>query len=99
MGFAEVVSEEDEVGDVGYAVGAVGDLGSGYAVEVADGDAEDLAEAEGDDGEVVAAEPEGRCADDDAEDEETAAPVRTAAQKGKWTSKAEAVVPETSAAV
>ena len=32
-------------------------------------DAEDLAEAEGDDGEVVAAQPQGRGADDDAEDE------------------------------
>ena len=38
------------------------------AVEVVHGDAEDLTEAEGDDGEVVAAQPQGGRADDDAED-------------------------------
>ncbi len=57
------------MGDVGDAVGAVGDVGAGGAVEVAHGDAEDFSEAEGDDGEVVAAQAEGRCADDHAEDE------------------------------
>ncbi len=35
---------------------------------VEDGDAEDLAEAEGDDGEVVAAQSQGGGADEDAED-------------------------------
>lgn len=55
MGFAEVEAEDLQVGDVGDAHGAVGDVGAGGAVEVEHGDAENLTEAEGDDGEVVAA--------------------------------------------
>lgn len=66
---SEVDPEEVEVGDAGDALGAVGEVGSAVAVEVVDGDAEDLSEAEGDDGEVVAAQSQGRGADEDAEDQ------------------------------
>lgn len=69
VGFSEVEAEDFQVRDVRDAVGAVGDVGARGAVHVLHGDAEDLAEAEGDDGEVVAVQPQGGCADDDAEDE------------------------------
>lgn len=69
MGAAEVEAEDLQVGDHRDAVGPVGEVGSGGAVEVVDGDAEDLSEAEGDDGEVVAAQSQGGGADEDAEDE------------------------------
>jgi hypothetical protein len=49
VGLAEVELAEGEVGNAGDAVGAACE-----PVEVEGGDAEDLAEAEGDDGEVVA---------------------------------------------
>lgn len=66
---SEVEPEDLEVRDHGDAVGAVGEVGSGGAVHVLDGDPEDLSEAEGDDGEVVAAQSQGGGADEDAEDE------------------------------
>lgn len=65
----EVEPEEGEVGDAGDALGAVGEVGAADAVEGVDGEPEDFTESEGDDGEVVAAQPECRGADDDAEDE------------------------------
>lgn len=65
----EVEPEEVEVGDAGDALGAVGEVGAAVAVEVVHGEAEDLTEAERDDGEVVTAQPQGGCADQDAEDE------------------------------
>lgn len=69
VGGTEVEPEDVEVRDHGDAVGAVGDVGSGGAVQVVDGDAEDLSEAQGHDGEVVAAQSQGGGADEDAEDE------------------------------
>lgn len=66
---AEVEPEDLQVGDLGDAVGAVGEVGAGGAVEVVDGDPEDLSEAERDDGQIVAAQPQCRCADDHAEDQ------------------------------
>lgn len=66
---AEVEAEEVEVGDARDALGAVGEVRAADAVEGVDGEPEDLAESEGHDGEVVAAQPQGRGADDDAEDQ------------------------------
>lgn len=63
----EVEAEDLEVGDGRDAVGAVGDVRPRGAVQVVGGDPEDLTEAEGHDGEVVAAQPQRGRADQDAE--------------------------------
>ncbi len=62
-----------------------------------DGDAEDLSEAEGDDGEVVAAEPEGD-ADEDAEDEGGDGSDEDGGPEGQLDAEGEVGAPETRAA-
>src|SRR5690606_7754119 len=67
--YPEVEAEDRQVGDGGDAVGAVGEVRSGGAVGVVGRDAEDVIEAEGDDGQVVGAQSQCRGADAHAEDE------------------------------
>ena len=67
VGLAEVEPEQDQVGDGRDAVGAVGQVRPGLAVQVDHGDPEDLAEGQGDDGQVVARHPQRRRADDQTE--------------------------------
>ena len=65
---AEVDAEEVQVRHAVDALRPVGQVRSGGAVEVVDGDPEDLAEAQRHDGQVVAAQPQRRGTDDQAED-------------------------------
>ncbi len=69
MTVPEVEAEERQVGDGRDAVRAVGDVRARDAVHVVHGDTEDLSEAEGHDGEVVAAQAQGGGADEDTEDQ------------------------------
>lgn len=66
---AQVEAQDVQVRDGRDAVGAVGDVRAGGAVGVVHGDTEDLTEAEGHDGQVVAAQPQGRRADQHTEDQ------------------------------
>ena len=60
VGGPEVEPEEVQVRDAGDAVGAVGEVRTVVPVEVEHREPEDLTETQGDDGEVVAGDPQCR---------------------------------------
>ena len=62
----ENIGEVGVLGDVLEALGAVEQAVAQHIVDVVQGDADDLAEAQGQDGQIVTGQTEGRDADEDA---------------------------------
>ena len=60
MRLAEVEAEKHKVGNRGNAVGSVGNVRAGLAVQVDHGNAEDLTERQRHDGQVVTGDPQCR---------------------------------------